>query len=80
MNSTSDTYKVKTPYDYYMYNSGALAMLKVLKTNILDDGLDQEEIIDYISDLITHLDVQTKEPQKAFEELREIATQNGIEL
>lgn len=72
--------KVKTPYDYYMYNSGALAVLKVLKTNILDDGLDQEEIIDYISDLIAHLDGQTKEPQKAFEELREIAKQNGKEL
>lgn len=77
---SDETYKVKTPYDYYMYNSGALAMLKVLKTNILDDGLDQEEIIDYISDLITHLEGQTREPQKAFDELREIAKQNGKEL
>ena len=72
--------KVKTPYDYYMYNSGALAMLKALKTNILDDGLDQEEIIDYISGLITHLEGQTNEPQKAFEELKVIAKQNGKEL
>lgn len=77
---SKEMYKVKTPYDYYMYNSGALAMLKVLKTNILDDGLDQEEIIDYISDLITHLEGQTNEPQKAFDELREIAKQNGKEL
>ena len=71
---------MKTPEEYYIYNSGALAMLKVLKTNILDDGLDQEEIIDYISDLIIHLEKQTKEPQKAFDELREIAEKNGMEL
>ena len=71
---------MKTPYEYYIYNSGALAMLKVLKTNILDDGLDQEEIVDYISDLITHLEGQTEDPEKAFEELREIAEKNGEEL
>lgn len=71
---------MKTPEEYYIYNSGALAMLKVLRTNILDDGLDQEEIVDYISDLITHLEGQTNDPKKAFEELREIAEQNGKEL
>ena len=71
---------MKTPYEYYIYNSGALAMLKVLKTNILDDGLDQEEIVDYISDLITHLEGQTEDPEKAFEELMEIAEKNGEEL
>lgn len=71
---------MKTPYEYYIYNSGALAMLKVLKTNILDDGLDQEEIIDYISGLITHLEGQTEDPEKAFEELRTIAEQNGQDI
>ena len=71
---------MKTPYEYYIYNSGALAMLKVLKTNILDDGLDQEEIVDYISDLITHLEGQTEDPEKAFEELKAIAEKNGQDI
>jgi hypothetical protein len=71
---------MKTAHEYYIYNSGALAVLKVLKTNILDDGLDQEEIIDYISGLIEHLERQTENPQEAFDELKEIAEQNGKDI